>query len=103
MSCLGQARFCTTELRLDHPALWRTPPSGPSWHNDPPLAPLQVPRVYNTRILANALVRYGMLEAQPIPSANTPIVKFKEHGSYALDCDININDLGGWWVRVDYH
>lgn len=46
----------------------------------------------------------GMRDVQPIRGANTPIVKFtvgdsgNMSSSKRLECDININDLGGWWV-----
>ncbi|OCF43574.1 hypothetical protein I317_02592 [Kwoniella heveanensis CBS 569] len=86
-----------------HPSLWRQPPDTPSLpsngnarRNVP--TPIQgLPQVYHTYALATCLRNAGMQEVQPIPGASTPIVKFKATGSEALECDINANDLGGWY------
>jgi len=36
-----------------------------------------------------------MRETFAIVSATTPIVKFKDP-SAKMECDVNVNDLGGW-------
>ena len=38
----------------------------------------------------------GMQDVTTILGANTPIVKFKHRSQ---QCHINVNDLGGWYVR----
>lgn len=36
-----------------------------------------------------------MLDTFAVVSATTPIVKFVDPAG-GLDCDVNVNDLGGW-------
>lgn len=48
------------------------------------------------RAVERELAKIGMRETMPIISATTPIVKFKE-SSGRMECDINVNDLGGWY------
>jgi hypothetical protein len=38
----------------------------------------------------------GMTDVFGIYNANTPIVKFVPPGREREECDINVNDLGGW-------
>lgn len=53
-----------------------------------------LPRVYNVRLVANALRRAGFQKVFAIPSATVPIVKFHDP-STGLDCDVNVNDQLG--------
>lgn len=53
-----------------------------------------LPRVYNVRLVADALRRSGFQKVFAIPSATVPIVKFHDP-STGLDCDVNVNDQLG--------
>ncbi|KAL0958931.1 hypothetical protein HGRIS_014247 [Hohenbuehelia grisea] len=53
-----------------------------------------MPRVYNVRAVARALIKAGFRSVVPIPGANVPIVKFHDPKTM-IDCDININDQLG--------
>ncbi|WVR06353.1 hypothetical protein IAU60_003384 [Kwoniella sp. DSM 27419] len=83
------------------PSLWRTPPeTTPAKSTSRSRVPQRIgelPDLYHTYTLANCLRAAYQREVQPIPAASTPIVKFVDSGSEALDCDINVNDLGGWY------
>ncbi|WWC70744.1 uncharacterized protein I206_104695 [Kwoniella pini CBS 10737] len=92
------------QLRGYEPSLWRQPPNSniPSKKPDtygrrsvPPQI-TALPRCYHTYDLANSLRASGMREVQPIAAASTPIVKFKDTQG-VIECDINMNDLGGWY------
>ncbi|WVW84643.1 hypothetical protein I302_106677 [Kwoniella bestiolae CBS 10118] len=93
------------QLRGYEPSLWRQPADGTANSNPtramngrrsvpPPIS--ELPRCYYTYDLASCLREAGMREVQPIPSASTPIVKFKDPTG-KMECDINVNDLGGWY------
>ncbi|WRT67792.1 uncharacterized protein IL334_004766 [Kwoniella shivajii] len=90
------------QLKGYEPSLWRQQPgSGPiskdySGRRSVPLAINTLPRCYHTYTLADCLRRAGMQAVQPIPGASTPIVKFMDPQG-KLECDINVNDLGGWY------
>jgi DNA polymerase sigma len=47
------------------------------------------------RALERNLQDIGMTATEAILHANTPIVKFR-YPRANLECDINVNDLGGW-------
>jgi len=95
---------------VDHPDLWRKPPtssqlqsgistpaSGRSARGR--VAPNEnLPRVYDIGRVAQTL-RYSafMDQVQPIHGASCPIVKFVEPEA-GMSCDINVNDMGGWYV-----
>ncbi|WVF69164.1 hypothetical protein IAT40_003939 [Kwoniella sp. CBS 6097] len=85
------------------PSLWRQPPDTPSLpsngngRRNVPTHIAGLPRIYHTYALAECLRYAGMRDVQPIPGASTPIVKFTEIGPETLECDINANDLGGWY------
>lgn len=58
-----------------------------------------VPQIYDVDWLAGFLYHSaGMISTQAI-AATTPIVKFNPRNS-DLKCDINVNDMGGWWVAI---
>ncbi|WVQ96666.1 hypothetical protein IAU59_003772 [Kwoniella sp. CBS 9459] len=85
-----------------HPSLWRQAPDAPSSSANAkggriPSPIKGLPRVYHTFSLADCLQSAGMRDIQAIPWASTPIVKFRDTGPEALECDINANDLGGWF------
>lgn len=43
------------------------------------------------------LRQIGMSDVNCIRHASTPIIKFKTSKTgIKLDCDVNVNDLGGW-------
>ncbi|ORX40051.1 hypothetical protein BD324DRAFT_679114 [Kockovaella imperatae] len=64
-------------------------------------APIQaLPPVYNLRRLHDVIGELGMINIYCIHAASTPIVKFTDRGGISRkvwDCDINVNDLGGWF------
>lgn len=41
-----------------------------------------------------------MHDAFAIAAASTPIVKFKDAFGSGSECDVNVNDLGGWSVSI---
>lgn len=91
--------------QLDTPDLWKvppgqTPPKGKSAAYRPPSG---LPPVYDLYKVTHMLKNMGMRDVMPIRGANTPIVKFTVADSgntfKRLECDININDLGGWSVH----
>ncbi|OCF54937.1 hypothetical protein L486_07593 [Kwoniella mangroviensis CBS 10435] len=91
------------QLRGYEPSLWRQSSDDTSSNRVPssgrrsvPPAIRELPRCYYTYDLANCLRDSGMREVQPIPGASTPIVKFKDPTG-KMECDINVNDLGGWY------
>ncbi|WVQ65803.1 uncharacterized protein L199_003981 [Kwoniella botswanensis] len=91
------------QLRGYEPSLWRQSSDDTSSNRVPssgrrsvPPAIRELPRCYYTYDLANCLRDAGMREVQPIPGASTPIVKFKDPTG-KMECDINVNDLGGWY------
>ncbi|TXT15852.1 hypothetical protein VHUM_00355 [Vanrija humicola] len=86
-------------LRGYIPSLWKVPDGAPSLGNSRGMRTPQndnVPPVYDMYWLANKLRNAGgtYSSVEPITKANTPIVKFK---TGALECDINCNDMGGWY------
>ena len=92
--------LCATLTASDEPSLWRVPPGGPtsklgSRNNLPPIQ--GVPRVYHLYKLADALRSAGMDMVQPVVHASAPIVKFRDPVT-GKNCDLNVNDLGGWCV-----
>ncbi|WWC62545.1 uncharacterized protein I303_105141 [Kwoniella dejecticola CBS 10117] len=92
------------QLRGYEPSLWRQSPGaeGPvknlnnAGRRSVPPQISGLPRCYYTYDLADCLRRAGMREVQPIAAASTPIVKFKDPQGI-IECDINMNDLGGWY------
>ena len=38
-----------------------------------------------------------MTQVSPIIGASTPIIKFEDENG-KRECDMNVNDLGGWYV-----
>ncbi|WVQ82953.1 hypothetical protein IAT38_005089 [Cryptococcus sp. DSM 104549] len=87
-----------------HPHFWRVPPGadggGPlATQGRRPKRIAGLPLVYDTFKVANCLRAAGMGKVQPIVGASTPINKFEVslRGWGALQCDINTNDLGGWY------
>ncbi|WOO77430.1 Poly(A) RNA polymerase GLD2 [Vanrija pseudolonga] len=80
------------------PSLWKVPVGGQSLGSSRGSRTPQndkVPLIYDMYWLANKLRNTpGYSEVTPITKANTPIVKFKTGG---LECDINCNDMGGWY------
>lgn len=89
------------------PDLWKVPPGaipppkGKSARSYRP--PADLPAVYDLYRLSGLLKNMGMRDVTVIRGANTPIVKFtvgdSQNAPARLDCDININDLGGWSVK----
>ena len=84
--------------------MWNTPPGEPLIPRrrrtpGPRPAFRQLPRVYKLRDLASELSELGMRGAQAILGASTPIVKFTDE-SHGVECDVNVNDLGGWCVQL---
>lgn len=51
--------------------------------------------MHDIRQLVIILRQNGYRDVQGIPAATTPIVKFRDAAG-DFDCDINVNDLGGW-------
>ena len=51
--------------------------------------------MYDLRAVVPLLRRAAFTDVQGIFHATTPIVKFRDQRA-GLDCDINVNDLGGW-------
>ena len=86
----------------DTPDVWRSPPGTetelvPSRRRGPVEHIRSLPQVYRLWDLAGALTRNGLRNAVAITGATTPIVKFKSiDGDGILECDLNVNDLGGW-------
>lgn len=88
-------------LTADTPGFWSVPPEEPlpkdrKGKSKTKLHPLNVPTVYNMRRLADYLRAGGMNNVQPVSFATTPIVKFQTWSN--IQCDITVNDLGGWYV-----
>ena len=54
-----------------------------------------MPKVYTMYALESQLRQMGMINTQAIAHAATPIVKFVDEVENT-ECDINVNDLGGW-------
>ncbi|TYJ58512.1 hypothetical protein B9479_000720 [Cryptococcus floricola] len=84
------------------PTLWRRQPGEPERTPKETLhkrdyLPVPIPGVpgcYDTMAMADTLKRAGFEDVKSVPTASTPINKFK----YAdLECDLNANDLGGWY------
>jgi hypothetical protein len=88
----------------DEPSLWTTPPGQKdAQHNGsgvsgraPALPRPNLPPIYDLRSLVGVLRRMGMSNVFGIYNASTPIVKFVPPGEEREECDINVNDLGGW-------
>ncbi|KAK8858589.1 hypothetical protein IAR55_002818 [Kwoniella newhampshirensis] len=85
-----------------HPSLWRIAPDDtmttPSNSHRVPKAIDGLPGIYHTYALADCLRKAGMGEVMPIPAATAPIVKFVDAIHLkGWQCDINANDLGGWY------
>lgn len=86
------------------PDLWRVPPGetplGKSRSQRSYRPPNTLPGVYDLYRLSGLLRNMGMHGVTTIRGANTPIVKFKvanfDSQTKDLECDINVNDLGGW-------
>lgn len=86
------------------PDLWKVAPGEPipaknrSQRSYRP--PSNLPGVYDLYKVSGILRNMGMDGVIVIRGANTPIVKFKagsiDGSRKDLECDININDLGGW-------
>lgn len=80
------------------PSLWKVPVGGqPLGSSRGARTPQNdnVPPIYDMYWLSSKLRGTpGFSEVTPITKANTPIVKFKTGG---LECDINCNDMGGWY------
>ncbi|WVQ73196.1 hypothetical protein IAR50_002761 [Cryptococcus sp. DSM 104548] len=53
-----------------------------------------VPDCYDTISMADTLREAGFENVKSVPTASTPINKFEYDG---LECDLNANDLGGWY------
>ncbi|KAK4687028.1 hypothetical protein P7C73_g3092, partial [Tremellales sp. Uapishka_1] len=90
-----------------HPTLWRVPPEGQAPESFPTSRPStprgrvappneSLPPIYNIVRVAGALRDAGMQGVQSVSAASVPIVKFTD-ASRKLVCDINVNDLGGWY------
>jgi hypothetical protein len=85
-------------MHLDHPDLWPEPSnedgrrSNPRRYRPPPK---NLSAIHDIRQLATILRQDGYRDVQGIPAASTPIVKFRDANG-GFDCDINVNDLGGW-------
>ena len=88
-------------LIIDHPDFWRVKPG------EAPLAikrsarsyqaPDNFPKVYDMWKFSAVLRQIGMQEVNCIRHASTPIIKFKSTNTgVKLDCDVCVNDLGGW-------
>lgn len=84
--------------RTDHPNLWRVSgvrPNAQHSSNQRLQPDPKVPQLYDVEWLARFMRNSaGMLYPKSIP-ATTPIVKFQVRNT-DLECDINVNDLGGW-------
>lgn len=87
-----------TAYTLDHPDLWNESAGSSSntGRGYKPLSPKLSP-VHDIRQLVNILRQMDYRDVQGIPGATTPIVKFRDP-SHGFDCDLNVNDLGGWCV-----
>ena len=85
-------------MKSDHPSLWRVHPHESSTgtiDSGRKTLPIRgLPDVYDLYKLANVLRSAGSRDVRPILGATCPIVKFSDEG---FKCDININDLGGWY------
>jgi hypothetical protein len=92
---------CGWQLMIDHPDFWRVKPG-----EVPPAikrsarsyqAPDNLPKVYDMWKFSAVLRQIGMQEVVCIRHASTPIIKFKTTNTgVKLDCDVCVNDLGGW-------
>ena len=95
--------MCLADVLTVEPSLWRTPPevalSPVRNRAGPPNSPHpSLPPVYNLHNLARVLESCGVQDPFII-YASTPIIKFTSgEGPSALHCDVNVNDLGGWYV-----
>lgn len=80
-------------LTEDHPSLWQTNAVGDKYE-----AMRQTVKskrsLYNVYFLKQKLQEIaGVSQCQTVRGASVPIVKFKYRG---IECDINVNDMGGW-------
>ncbi|KAL7423097.1 hypothetical protein Q5752_002396 [Cryptotrichosporon argae] len=80
------------------PKLWRAPPEveNPVVPPGPPSRIRGAPLIYDMFWVRNRLRSAGFPQAQAIAFAATPIVQFQSRNG-ALKCDVNTNDLGGWY------
>jgi hypothetical protein len=80
--------------------MWRTPPGqtpAPVIGHQRRVKPFNdaLPRPYHLWTLARFLKDAGMTRVNPIVGASTPIIKFEDPQG-PTQCDLNVNDLGGW-------
>lgn len=84
----------------DHPSLWRIPPSEGTKVSSPRSieANSKLDAIYDLRNVVRVLRQQGFRDVIGIYGASTPIVKFKTDApdGGSMECDLNINDLGGW-------
>lgn len=79
---------------LDHPSLWRTNPVGDKYDTMRHIVKSKK-SLYNVYFLKQKLSEIaGVSDCQTVRGASVPIVKFKYRDS--IECDINVNDMGGW-------
>lgn len=80
-----------------HPSLWteESNPLASSRSIRLTKPPVNVSQVYDLRAVVPLLRRSGFTEVVGIYNATTPIAKFRDPMG-KFDCDINVNDLGGW-------
>ena len=102
MSCCECAQLVRLQLiSSDHPSLWKgstsegtVTSSSKRYDFNPKLDP-----IYDLHNVVMQLRRAGYRDVIGIYGATTPIAKFKA-GSLASgdekECDLNVNDLGGW-------